>query len=323
MWKLKIAEGSSPWLRSVNGHVGRQTWEFDPSLGSPEELAEIEKLREQFHVTRFEKKHSSDLLMRLQLSKENPATTDIPQVKVKDVEDITEEKVTNTLRRAISSHSTLQAKDGHWPGDYGGPMFLLPGLVITLSITGTLNAILTEEHQREIRRYLYNHQNRDGGWGLHIEGPSTMIGSVLTYVTLRLRGEGANDGDGSMEKGRDWILEHGGGGATAITSWGKDVALGLELTPYIAVYVICSMCTAPSVWKLLIVFSCFLFRLIRCLGPLNGLETILCHLRYGFFHIFYQSIQEGCGVIVEWFIFPCPICMGKDLLAHSHPQFFL
>ncbi|KAL8495119.1 hypothetical protein ACS0TY_019331 [Phlomoides rotata] len=238
MWKLKIAEGSSPWLHSVNEHVGRQTWEFDPSLGSPEELAEIEKLREQFHVTRFEKKHSSDLLMRLQLSKENPATTDIPQVKVKDVEDITEEKVTNTLRRAISSHTTLQAKDGHWPGDYGGPMFLLPGLVITLSITGTLNAILTEEHRREIRRYLYNHQNRDGGWGLHIEGPSTMIGSVLTYVTLRLLGEGANDGDGSMEKGRDWILEHGGGGATAITSWGKDVALGLELTPYIAVYVL-------------------------------------------------------------------------------------
>lgn len=46
-----------------------------------------------------------------------------------------------------------------------------------------------------------------------------MFGSVLTYVTLRLLGEGANDGDGSMEKGRDWILEHGG--ATAITSWGK------------------------------------------------------------------------------------------------------
>lgn len=48
---------------------------------------------------------------------------------MKDVEDITEEKVENTLKRAISFHSTLQAHDGHWPGDYGGPMFLLPGLV--------------------------------------------------------------------------------------------------------------------------------------------------------------------------------------------------
>ncbi|KAH6825426.1 cycloartenol synthase 1 [Perilla frutescens var. hirtella] len=219
MWKLKFSDGSSPWLRTVNGHVGRQVWEFDPSLGSPEELAEIEKLREQFRNHRFEKRHSSDLIMRRQFSKENPVTNILPQVKVKDAEDITEDKVANTLRRAISFHSTLQAHDGHWSGDYGGPMFLLPGLVITLSITGALNAILSKEHKREICRYLYNHQNRDGGWGLHIEGPSTMFGSVLTYVTLRLLGEGANEGDGSMEKGRDWILNHGG--ATAITSWGK------------------------------------------------------------------------------------------------------
>lgn len=46
-----------------------------------------------------------------------------------------------------------------------------------------------------------------------------MFGSVLNYVTLRLLGEGANDGQGAMERGRSWILEHGG--ATALTSWGK------------------------------------------------------------------------------------------------------
>jgi cycloartenol synthase len=54
---------------------------------------------------------------------------------------------------------------------------------------------------------------------LHIEGPSTMFGSALTYVTLRLLGEGSDSGNGAMEKGRNWILEHGG--ATFITSWGK------------------------------------------------------------------------------------------------------
>ena len=67
MWKLKVAEGGSPWLRTLNNHIGRQIWEFDPELGSPEELAEIEKVRESFRDNRFSKKHSSDLLMRMQV----------------------------------------------------------------------------------------------------------------------------------------------------------------------------------------------------------------------------------------------------------------
>ncbi|KAL7168696.1 hypothetical protein ACSBR2_039027 [Camellia fascicularis] len=219
MWKLKIAEGGSPWLRTVNDHVGRQFWEFDPNLGSPEELMEINNARRNFTNNRFQKKHSDDLLMRLQFAKESPRRILLPQVKVKDTEDITEDQVMTTLRRAISFHSTLQAPDGHWPGDYGGPMFLLPGLIITLSITGALNAVLSKEHKCEICRYIYNHQNRDGGWGLHIEGPSTMFGTCLSYVTLRLLGEEADDGQGAVEKGRKWLLDHGG--ATAITSWGK------------------------------------------------------------------------------------------------------
>lgn len=188
-------------------------------LGTPEEIAAIEEARESFRQNRLKMKHSSDLPMRLQFAKENPLELSLPHIRLGEHEAVTEEVVSTSLRRAISCHSTLQAHDGHWPGDYGGPMFLMPGLVIALSITGALNTVLSAEHQREIRRYLYNHQNEDGGWGLHIEGHSTMFGSVLTYVTLRLLGEGAAGGDGAMEKGRKWILDHGS--ATAITSWGK------------------------------------------------------------------------------------------------------
>jgi cycloartenol synthase len=46
-----------------------------------------------------------------------------------------------------------------------------------------------------------------------------MFGSALTYVILRLLGEGPDSGDGAMEKGRKWILDHGG--ATYMASWGK------------------------------------------------------------------------------------------------------
>nr|QQR13796.1 oxidosqualene cyclase 3 [Iris tectorum] len=221
MWRLKIAEGGSPWLKTTNKHVGRQIWEFDPDLGTPEEIAAVESAREAFRSSRLTMKHSADLPMRLQLAKENPVGASVfPQrVRLGEHEDVTEEAVSNCLRRAVSACSVVQAQDGHWPGDYGGPMFLLPGLIISLAITGALNSVLSSEHQREIIRYLYNHQNEDGGWGLHIEGPSTMFGSVLTYVTLRLLGEGAEGGDGAMEKGRKWILDHGS--ATAITSWGK------------------------------------------------------------------------------------------------------
>ncbi|XP_052144819.1 cycloartenol synthase-like isoform X1 [Oryza glaberrima] len=98
-------------------------------------------------------------------------------------------------------------------------MFLLPGLVIVLHVTGALNTVLSTEHQKEIRRYLYNHQNEDGGWGLHIEGTSAMFCTVLTYVTLRLLGDESDGGDGAMVIARNWILDHGG--ATFTTSWGK------------------------------------------------------------------------------------------------------
>ncbi|KAJ9693192.1 hypothetical protein PVL29_012088 [Vitis rotundifolia] len=94
----------------------------------------------------------------MQFARENPCVANLPQIKVQDLEEVTEEVVTTTLRRGLNFYSTIQAHDGHWPGDCGGPMFLLPALVITLHITGALNVVLSIEHQREMCRYLCNHQ---------------------------------------------------------------------------------------------------------------------------------------------------------------------
>jgi lanosterol synthase len=44
-------------------------------------------------------------------------------------------------------------------------MFLIPGLVIGSYITGTP---FTDEERREIIRYLMNHANEDGGWGMYV-----------------------------------------------------------------------------------------------------------------------------------------------------------
>ncbi|XP_019150037.1 PREDICTED: cycloartenol synthase 2-like isoform X2 [Ipomoea nil] len=96
---------------------------------------------------------------------------------------------------------------------------LLTMVVIGLSVMEAINAVLQEEHQKEMLRYIYNHQNIDGGWGLHIEGHSTMFCTALNYVTLRILGEERDGGNGAMKKARKWILDHGG--ATFIPSWGK------------------------------------------------------------------------------------------------------
>ena len=32
-------------------------------------------------------------------------------------------------------YQMLQCEDGHWAGDYGGPMFLMPGLIFACYIT--------------------------------------------------------------------------------------------------------------------------------------------------------------------------------------------
>ncbi|KAM2276623.1 hypothetical protein ACFXTI_035031 [Malus domestica] len=77
------------------------------------------------------------LISEMQFAKENPFATNLLQLKVKNQEE---------------------AHDEHWAGDYGGPMFLLPGLVREKS----------SNHHVVQKVYLYNHQNEDGEWALCI-----------------------------------------------------------------------------------------------------------------------------------------------------------
>lgn len=87
----------------------------------------------------------------------------------------------------MSFYSRLQLPEGHWACDYGGPSFLLPGLIFAMYISDTP---VPEEWKAEIVRYLKNAVNEDGGWGLHIEGTSTVFATGLYYVMLRLLGMG-------------------------------------------------------------------------------------------------------------------------------------
>ncbi|KAF3956398.1 hypothetical protein CMV_018468 [Castanea mollissima] len=116
MWKLRICEGGGLSLMSVNNYVGREYWEFDPNAGTFEDKAEVERYREEFRRSRFKTKQSADLLMQMELRKENPRIQIPPPVKVKDMIDVTEETVAITLRRGLGFLSSIQTHDGHWAG---------------------------------------------------------------------------------------------------------------------------------------------------------------------------------------------------------------
>jgi len=118
------------------------------------------------------------------------------------------------VEEAVKFYATIQTEDGHWAGDYGGPMFLLPGIIIVLYIA---NVTLPKPYYNEMIRYIFSKQNDDGGYGLHIEGESTIFGTVLNYVALRILGIDKNDE--RMKKTLSFLKNEGG--IMGLPQWGK------------------------------------------------------------------------------------------------------
>ncbi|CRK43965.1 hypothetical protein BN1723_005950, partial [Verticillium longisporum] len=109
----------------------------------------------------------------------------------------------------------LQLDPGEWGCECGGPMFLLPGIVITWYVTKTP---ISTFHATEIKNYLFARADPElGGWGLHTEGESTAFGCTLSYTALRLLGVDAEDP--IMVKARARL--HQLGGATSSPHWAK------------------------------------------------------------------------------------------------------
>lgn len=199
---------------------GRHIWAFKPrsrhldnhlhNAGniSDEETAQ---LAEDFRFDPFPNPNSADRVYRHAVvnAKYREFVGQIPPAKNPEAQ-----RVTDALIKGINYFSCLQSEDGHWPGDYGGPLFLLPGLLIASYMTDTP---FPKAHREMMKLYLFNHQNQDAGWGMHIEGESTMFGTVMQYVSLRILGVDKNHD--SLVKARAWIKDNGG--ATGIPSWGK------------------------------------------------------------------------------------------------------
>ncbi|KZP01638.1 terpene synthase [Calocera viscosa TUFC12733] len=174
-WRLKVGDGSH----------GRHTWHY---LRSDDECARWP----QTEIDRYW------LGLPTRLPESPPAQTPL-----------------DAARKGFSFYKHLQSPDGHWAGEYGGPMFLLPGLVIGTYVTA---GDFKDEEKVELIRYLFNTASpADGGWGLHVEHHSTCFGTVMNYTALRLLGVPAEHP--VCVKARGTL--HGFGGAAALPQWGK------------------------------------------------------------------------------------------------------
>jgi squalene/oxidosqualene cyclase-like protein len=214
-WQLLTEKGRHIWaFKPCSNHLNEHLHHADAI--SDEEIAQI---AEDFQFDSSGNPNSGDKVYRHTAinRKYREFSGPIPQA-----ENPEEQKIINALIKGINYFSYLQSEDGHWPGDYGGPLFLLPGLLIASYISGTP---FPKAHREMMKRYLFNHQNQDAGWGMHIEGESTMFGTVMQYVSLRILGMDKNHEQ--LIKARNWIKNHGG--ATGIPSWGKFYLAVLNL----------------------------------------------------------------------------------------------
>lgn len=207
LWKLLTKNGRQVWAFKADFN------DIENHLNNAENFSELElqTFSKDFAFNRQSNPTSADKVFRHQAIQANSSRYSGNTPKAKMPQD---QRLIDGIINGIHHFSQLQSGEGHWAGDYGGPLFLLPGLLVAAYISTTP---FPKPHQEMMKVYLFNHQHTDGGWGMHIEGEPTMFGTVMQYVSLRLLG--ADKDDTRMQKASAWIKENGG--AASIPSWGK------------------------------------------------------------------------------------------------------
>lgn len=190
-----------------SGHgIGRQIWipPKDDIIDKENFLKNCSIPAQQAAFNAEKNPNSGDKLYRAQALNEAKSSSSI------NIEKVNEKSIKGAL-----FYSKLQNIQGFWPADYGGPMFLMPGLIIACYVT---KVDLGEGRRVAMLNYILNHQQEDGGWGMHIEGSSTMFGSVLNYVAARLLGLKSTSSEAL--KAQKFIREENDG-VTSCAQWGK------------------------------------------------------------------------------------------------------
>ena len=101
---------------------------------SEEDVQKQDVRRKEFRENRSAHKHSKDALdercLMLQRKERKREENDAAELDVTIDEKSVTKETKRALRAGVEYYQGQQHPDGHWPSDYGGPMFLMPGLII-------------------------------------------------------------------------------------------------------------------------------------------------------------------------------------------------
>ena len=118
--------------------------------------------------------------------------------------DLGLEHVVEGMERAKDRLLSLQHPDGYWCGELEADSMLESDYIFVHTLLGTGDRGRMERAVNEILR----HQNEDGGWSIHPNGPSNISLGVKAYLALKLMGWSADHP--VLVKAREWILANGG-----------------------------------------------------------------------------------------------------------------
>ena len=149
--KSEQAEDERNKLIQVLSSGGRSPLAFDPS-SNPNSCDQL--FRAQMISSYLEKSNGAlpDDISYLLVNKPEGDVKNLPKSAME------------AAKRGIAFYSMLQTADGHFAGDYGGPHFLLPGLVVSWYVMGRPSVMISPSQQALMLHYLMVHQQEDGGW---------------------------------------------------------------------------------------------------------------------------------------------------------------
>ena len=110
---------------------------------------------------------------------ESSPAANVPQMRFGKIDDLTS-RVAVAVDAARKFLFSQQHEDGYWCGELEADTSLESDYILLHTLLGTGNI----ERFEKAARYIVNHQNEDGGWGIYAAGPSNISASVKAYFGL-------------------------------------------------------------------------------------------------------------------------------------------